>query len=198
MRMPIEERRAALVEATLAVVERDGLSGTSARTIVRQAGMPLGALHYAFDSLDGLLAAAVDAVTEQERLAVEHLMPAADTVEDRLEAGLAAYVDLLTSRPARELAFLELMLHASRARLAEPPAPGRYAPSYAVVEALLADAADRAGATWTTAPATLARHTVAMLDGITTTWLADHDTAAAHANARFLAASLAAHAHQEG
>ncbi|WP_062292528.1 TetR/AcrR family transcriptional regulator [Demequina phytophila] len=198
MRMPLAERRAALVDATLAVVERDGLSGASARTIVTQAGMPLGALHYAFTSIEDLMAAAVDAVTEQERLAVEHLLAHDGTVEEALRAGLTAYVDLLAERPARELAYLELMLHASRVRLDGPPAAGRYAPSYAVVAGLLDGVAARAGATWATPPDVLARHAVAMLDGITTTWLADHDTAAAHATARFLASALAAHAHLEG
>ncbi|WP_062316580.1 TetR/AcrR family transcriptional regulator [Demequina maris] len=192
-RMPVEQRRAALVDATLAVVERDGLAGASARAIVTEAGMPLGALHYAFASLDDLLAAAAAAVTEQERLAVQHLLAAPGAgLEDALAAGLSAYVDLLAARPARELAFLELTLQASRSRLGDPPAPGGYAPALALMAELLAAAAEAAGVRWREPVDALARHAVATLDGITTTWLADHDTAAAHGTARFLARALAA------
>ncbi|WP_062517222.1 TetR/AcrR family transcriptional regulator [Demequina gelatinilytica] len=197
--MTREERREALVAAALVVVEREGLGGASARAIVAEAGMPLGALHYAFASLDHLLAATLDAVTDQERLAAEAPISAGVDagLEATLAAGLDAYVSLLVARPARELAYLELMLHASRDRLDLPPAPGRYERSYGLVAALLEEAAAATGCTWTTPPPVLARHTVAMLDGITTTWLADHDDQAAHASARFLAASLAARSLKE-
>ncbi|WP_082105559.1 TetR/AcrR family transcriptional regulator [Demequina subtropica] len=197
--MPVEDRREALVAAALAVVERDGLGGASARAVVAEAGMPLGALHYAFPSLDHLLAATLDAVTDQERLAAEAPISAGvdGGLEATLAAGLDAYVSLLVARPARELAYLELMLHASRDRLDLPPAPGRYERSYAVVAALLEEAAAATGHRWAAPPLTLARHAVAMLDGITTTWLADHDEPAARATVRFLAASLAAQSTKE-
>lgn len=194
--MPVAERRRALVDATLALVVREGVAGASARAIVSAAGMPLGALHYAFDSVDALLDAAADAVTDQERLALEPVVarvPGAP-LETMLADGLAGYVDLLRDQPGRELAFLELTLHAARRRLDAPAAPGSYARSYGVVEALLEEAASSAGRRWTTPVATLARQTVVVLDGITTTWLADHDDTAAHECARFHAAVLAAHA----
>ncbi|WP_062464660.1 TetR family transcriptional regulator [Demequina soli] len=194
-RMPVDERRAALVAATLAVVERDGIAGASARAIVNEAGMPLGALHYAFTSLDALMDAAADAVTDQERIAAEPPPgAAAGSLADVLREGLAAYVDLLAAHPARELAFLELMLRAARARLDLPAGPGRHARSYAVMAELLEAAAAATGTRWASPTDALARHAVATLDGITTTWLADHDTPAAHATSRFLAAALAHHA----
>ncbi|SEI84385.1 TetR/AcrR family transcriptional regulator [Demequina mangrovi] len=195
-RMPLEERREALVAATLAVVERDGIGGATTRAIVTEAGMPLGALHYAFASVDHLLAAAIDAVTDQERIVAEAPLATgtgADLTEV-LAAGVEGYVSLLVERPARELAYLELMLHASRQRLDDGPGAGGYERSYDVLAGLLETAAATAGCVWTAPPRALARHAVAMLDGITTTWLADHDTEAAMAGARFLASALAAHA----
>lgn len=195
MRMTIEERRGRLVAATLALIAREGVSGATARAIVKEADMPLGALHYAFPTMDALLEAAADAVTDHERLAIERsLASASSTLAGSLEAGMVGYVTLLIADPARELAFLELMLHASRARLAGPPSPGRYAASHALVEQLLIEAAERHAVTWATEPALLARHTVAMLDGITTGWLADHDDDAAYASARFHAAAITAQA----
>ncbi len=194
-RIPLEERRRLLIAATLTVIERDGIAGATARRIVKEADMPLGALHYAFENVEDLLAAAADEVTANERLAAEQGLaeggPAPDLTE-LLVAGMERYVALLTARPGHELAFVELMLHASRARLHAPPAPGRYAPSYDLVGALLSQAAESAGARWLVPVDQLARHTVSMLDGITTTWLADHDDAAALATARFHAHALAA------
>ncbi|MDN4473291.1 TetR/AcrR family transcriptional regulator [Demequina zhanjiangensis] len=193
-RIPLEERRRLLVAATLAVIQRDGIAGATARRIVQEADMPLGALHYAFDSVDHLLTAAADEVTASERLVAEEgLASAGDaSLRDAIHAGLDRYIDLLEERPGHELAFLELMLHASRARLGSPAGPGRYEESYRLVAALLAQAATAAGATWQRPVGELARHTVTVLDGITTTWLADHDTAAARATARFHADALAA------
>jgi len=194
-RMPLEERRGRLVAATLTVIERDGMAGATARRIVQEAGMPLGALHYAFASVDELLIAAADEVTATERLVAEEGLsdhgehPA---LADVLMAGMDRYVDLLIAQPGRELAFLELMLHASRVRIAEAPAPGRYEDSYALVGALLDQAAASARVAWTRPLRELARHTVSTLDGITTTWLADHDSDAARATARFHAHALAA------
>lgn len=194
--MPVAERRRALVEATLALVESEGVGGASARAIVTAAGMPLGALHYAFDSVEALLDAAADAVTDQERLVVEAVVARAPDapLEGMLADGLAGYVDLMCERPGRELAFLELTLHGARRRLDQPPAPGAYVRSYGLVEQLLEEAAAVTGHRWTVPAAFLARQTVVVLDGITTTWLADHDDAAAHESARFHAAVLAAHA----
>lgn len=193
-RIPLEERRRLLVAATLAVIQRDGIAGATARRIVQEAQMPLGALHYAFDSVDDLLAAAADEVTATERLvAQEGLASAGDgSLRDLILAGLERYIVLVEEQPGHELAFLELMLHASRARLHGPVGPGRYAEPYGLVAELLEHAATATGTTWSRPVAELARHTVAMLDGITTTWLADHDTEAARATARFFADALAA------
>ncbi len=193
-RLPLEERRRRLVAATLAVIQRDGIAGATARRIVQEAGMPLGALHYAFDSVDHLLAAAADEVTAAERLVGEETIATAGdaALRDIVMGGLDRYLTLLESQPGHELAFQELMLHASRARLDAPPAPGRYEQSYALVAELLAQAAAACDHTWTSPVDELARHTVTVLDGLTTTWLADHDTEAARATARFHADALAA------
>ncbi len=198
-RMSIEDRRRALVEATLAIVARDGVAHATARTITAEAGMPLGSLHYAFESVDALLDAAAAAVTEQERLAAEDALLGDDPVDlvAVLETGLARYVDLLIDQPGRELAYLELTLHAARRRLPMPPSVGAYDNGYRVVGSLLEQAAHATGRQWTAPIEVLARYTVSVLDGITTTWLADHDDARAHDLARLHAAVLTSYATQE-
>lgn len=65
-------RRQALLEATLQVVERDGVAGVSHRSVTREAGLPSSAATYYFDSIDSLLEAALlwaeEANTEPLRL----------------------------------------------------------------------------------------------------------------------------------
>ncbi|WP_083792889.1 TetR/AcrR family transcriptional regulator [Kribbella flavida] len=50
-----ERRRQELIEATLRVVARDGVSGVSHRTVAREAGRPATAAAYYFSGIDGLL-----------------------------------------------------------------------------------------------------------------------------------------------
>ncbi|RWZ58278.1 hypothetical protein ELQ92_14740 [Labedella populi] len=59
---------------------------------------------------------------------------------------------------------------------------------------MLERAAEQMGARWTAPLEKLAHHLVAILDGITTTWLADGASEAARATARFAAGAFAAHA----
>lgn len=60
-----ERRRAAIIAATLAVVERDGVAGVSHRTVAREAGVPASSALYYFATLDDLLVAALAAAAEE-------------------------------------------------------------------------------------------------------------------------------------
>ena len=53
-RIPAAERRAALIDAALRVVSRNGLAQATTRAIVAEAGMSLASFHYAFESRDEL------------------------------------------------------------------------------------------------------------------------------------------------
>ncbi len=65
-RLPAEVRRAALVEAALRVMARDGLAAGTTRAIVAEAGMSLASFHYAFASRDELLRELVHRVVGHE------------------------------------------------------------------------------------------------------------------------------------
>ncbi|MFD9740904.1 TetR/AcrR family transcriptional regulator [Umezawaea sp. NPDC059074] len=52
-----ERRRQAILEATLRVIERDGVAGVSHRSVAREAGVPTTSTTYYFASLDDLLIA---------------------------------------------------------------------------------------------------------------------------------------------
>lgn len=80
-----EETRGALIEGAIGALREEGFSGASAREIARRAGCNQGLVFYHFDSVTGLLLAALDAVSERRR---ERYQAAVDTTE-----GLDALVD---------------------------------------------------------------------------------------------------------
>ena len=52
-----EKKRRAIIEATLRVIERDGIAGVTHRSVAREAGVPTTASTYYFATLDELLIA---------------------------------------------------------------------------------------------------------------------------------------------
>ncbi|MGO1315622.1 MAG: TetR/AcrR family transcriptional regulator [Cellulomonadaceae bacterium] len=192
-RIPTEQRRAELVAAAIRVISRDGVAAATTRAIVAEAGMPLGAFHYVFASRDELLGAVIDSVTSTERLTAELHAADAGSLEETVRSGLDAYIDLLEAEPANELTLLELAIVARR-QSANGPMRAQWLAYYATAAALLTRAADLTGSEWTSPVDELARHLVTIVDGVTTTWLADQNTPAARRTAAFAAEAIARHA----
>jgi TetR/AcrR family transcriptional regulator, regulator of biofilm formation and stress response len=140
-----ERRRAELIEATLAVIEREGVGGVSHRSVASLAGVsPSAAVHH-FATIDDLLLAALISANEESIGAVE-------AVND--VGGLAELlVDQVVRHRARFVATYELYLLAAR-RPALRPEAYRWMAS-------VAEAAGRLGA-----DATSTRALVAALDGL--------------------------------
>lgn len=192
-RMPVAQRRRELVEAALRIVAREGIGAATTRAVVAEADMPLGAFHYVFDSYDELLDALIDAVVSGERSAAELHTNGAASVEDAVCSGLEAYIRLLEENPGWELAVLELAI-AGRRRDDGDRMRTQYRGYLDAATAMLRHVATLTGSRWDAPVEVLARHLVTITDGITTTWLADGDSAAARSTARFAAAAFAAHA----
>jgi AcrR family transcriptional regulator len=193
LRMPIEQRRHELVAAALRVVTRHGVAAATTRAIATEADMPLGAVHYAFTSHDDLMDAVIEAVVSGERATAEAHAETAETVEGAVRSGLEAYVRLLESDPLRELAVLELAVVARRRGQGERMR-AQYRGYLDAATTMLERVAEQTGSRWTSPVGDLARHLVTIIDGITTTWLADGDSAAARKTAAFAARAFAAHA----
>jgi TetR/AcrR family transcriptional regulator, regulator of biofilm formation and stress response len=140
-----ERRRAELIEATLAVIERDGVGGVSHRAVAKLAGVsPSAAIHH-FATIDDMLVAALISANGESITAVEQV----DDVR-----GLAALlVDLIAEHRTRFVAVYELYLLAARRPALRPEA-------YRWIESVEA-AARRLGA-----DATGTRSLVAALDGL--------------------------------
>lgn len=198
-RMPVAERRRALVDAAVRVIAREGVAGATTRAVVAEAGMKLASLHYAFASREELLEAVIADVTEQERRAAEDgLLPLgepadpAPTMAEVVRAGLDRFVDLLVEDPLRERALLELTLYALRTPGQEAALATQYAIYHRSAAATLETAARATRSRWLVPLPDAARLLVTLTDGLTTTWLADRDTAAARATVAFAARALAA------
>lgn len=72
-RLPPAARAEQLLDAALAVIERDGYAGVSIDAIAREAGVTRPVVYAAFDGLDPLLSSLLD---RQERRALEQLLAA--------------------------------------------------------------------------------------------------------------------------
>jgi AcrR family transcriptional regulator len=199
-KMALDERRMLLVQAALTVVKREGVAGATTRAIAAEAGMPLGAFHYAFGSRDELLGAVVEAVADLDRVAAEQALadaPAAPpslatpaALRDLIHRGIDLFLDHVAADPYSELAFLELMLHGARQDLDDGVSRRRYSVAYSTPEHLLARSAKMCGLEWTMPLRQVARLLVGALDGMTLAYLADHDMEAARASAAFHADAL--------
>lgn len=109
-----ERRRAELIDATLAVIEREGVGGVSHRSVAKVAGVsPSAAIHH-FATLDDLLVAALIKANEDSIAAVE----AVDDV-NRLADLLA---EEASDHRSRFVAVYELYLLAARRPALRPEA----------------------------------------------------------------------------
>ena len=190
-RMSSDDRRAALIQAAIQVIARGGVAAATTRAIVAEAKMPLGAFHYVFSSREELLSQVIRTVTDGERMAAElalPYMPGAD-IEQVIVAALDAYLDLLVADPNRELALFELAFYGMRH---DPALADRqYGFYHREAESMVEYVAERCGRVWTEPTTTIARRLVVVMDGLTSTWLADRDTDAARATIRSAANWLA-------
>jgi DNA-binding transcriptional regulator YbjK len=178
-RVPSSERRAALVQAALRVIDREGVQAASTRAIVAEAGMPLASFHYAVQSRDELIREVISFVVEGERAAaVASLAPGAD-LRTTVRAGLQAYFDLVLARPTHEQAMFELFHYSLRtAGLGDLPR-AQYETYHAIAREVLEAGAQLTGMRWAPPVGDVARLLVTFTDGLTLAWLADRDSDAA-------------------
>src|SRR4051812_25339029 len=177
-RLAVEERRAALVEAALRVMVRDGLGAGTTRAIVAEAGMSLASFHYAFSSRDELLRELVHGVVGREFTAATAQLRAEDGLAGCLRQAAAGYLDHLEREPGHEQLMLELTLHALRDPALRPLAQEQYRAYTEAATRLLKQAAELTGEQWPRPLPELARLLITLVDGATTTWLVDRDTEA--------------------
>ncbi|TDE58176.1 TetR family transcriptional regulator [Nonomuraea mesophila] len=83
-----QKRRAEIIEAALAVVQRDGAAGVTHRTVAREAGIPVSLSTYYFATIDDLLVAALTSIVETYTARIRDII---DHRDDKLR-GLAELI----------------------------------------------------------------------------------------------------------
>jgi TetR/AcrR family transcriptional regulator, regulator of biofilm formation and stress response len=106
-----QRRRAQIIEATLAIVRRDGATGVTHRTVAKEAGITTCLTLYYFATLDDLLVAALTGVTDEYTHRIRQLIESED---DPLN-GLAQLI-AESAGPGRERALAERELSTLAAR----------------------------------------------------------------------------------
>ena len=181
-RMPVAERRQALLDAATTVIARDGVRAASTRAIVREAGMSLASFHYAFESHTELMRHVIERVLVDEVHSVTEVLSGAAeltagpvTLPELLGAALDAFVAAVEADPAREQAILELHQYALREPELADLVRAEYAAYDEAAAGVLAAAAAATGTRWTRPVDELARYVVTLTDGLTTSWLSFRD-----------------------
>ncbi len=130
-----EKRRAEIIEATLAVVTRDGAAGVTHRAVAKQAGITTSLTLYYFATLDDLLVAALTSVADVYTARIRDII---DRPGDKL-AGLAELI-AESAGPGRERALAERELATLAARRpALRPVARRWRENVAELAATLTD-----------------------------------------------------------
>ncbi|MFC5500935.1 TetR/AcrR family transcriptional regulator [Lysinimonas soli] len=179
-RIPATERRAALARAALAVISRDGVTAATTRAIVAEAGMPLASFHYAYSSRDELLSDVIElVVADQGSATFASLLLDTSDLRSAVRATFRAYLDVVRADPAREQAMFELTQHALRTPSLAALPRRQYESYRGLIGQLLAAGAAGHNAQWDIPVDELAAFVLVITDGITLSWLADRDDAAA-------------------
>ncbi|MDZ4269531.1 MAG: TetR family transcriptional regulator [Mycobacterium sp.] len=129
------KRRAEIIDATLAVVTRDGAAGVTHRTVAKQAGITTSLSTYYFATLDDLLVAALSSVADAYTTRIREII---DGPGDKLR-GLATLI-AESAGPGRERALAERELSTLAARRpALAPVARRWRENVADLAGLLSD-----------------------------------------------------------
>ena len=169
--MPVAERRQALVEAAMRVMEREGIAAATTRAICAEAGMPNGFFHYCFTSKQELM---LEVAQQFRRRFTDMLVLAAGLEGDVyhvVESALTTFLADVAEHPDVHQLTYELPLYALRDDELSGIAQRCYADNEIVAAEFLRTAADVAGCVWTEPVDKLARFLAVAVDGTVLQWL---------------------------
>ncbi|MFF8267212.1 TetR/AcrR family transcriptional regulator [Streptomyces sp. NPDC016562] len=166
-RMPSAERRRQLTEAAIRAMTRDGVAGTTTRSICAEAGVSLSVFHYCFDSKQALLESVIAAITEHSVTVVREAIQPKTTLHETIRAGFQAYWDHVSAHPGEHMLTYELTQYALRQPGFEHLARRQYERYSDTYAELVEQLCDRMGFTLRVPVPSLARYLAAMTDGLT-------------------------------
>lgn len=205
---PIADRRRQLIDAGIAIGEREGVAAVTARRVASEAGVSLGLVSYCFATKDELTVAMAARIAEDTAEAAEapidlspppvptlvpagagaqaQAEPAPHRPADRsaeLEVALCAALGRLWSlheaTPGRQLLTYEITTRALREPRLNDVAEQQYRTTVASCGGVLQHVADQVGVTWQRDVEDVASLVVMAIDGATLRWLVDKDSEAA-------------------
>ena len=170
-RVPVQERRQALVEAAMRVMEREGIAAATTRAICAEAGMPNGFFHYCFTSKQELMLE----VAQQFRRRFTGMLALATGLEGDMrqvvEAALTTLLADVAAHPDVHQLTYELPLYTLRHDDLGGIAQRCYADNEIVAGEFLGMAAEITGCVWTEPVERLARFLAVAVDGTVLQWL---------------------------
>lgn len=177
-RVAADIRRQELVDATVRVALAEGLEAATVRRIAREAGVPLGTVHYCFESKQALLEAVVEQVA-QPPIELELEPDRQYSPPELVRLAFRSYWAASGRNRERQQLVYELLSHLVRQQ--EPgPRLARliFARAYAAVEQVVTEHGDAFG-DLPLPRDVLVRMVIAMTDGVAISWLAEQDDQAA-------------------
>lgn len=90
-RLSPDDRRRAILDATLVVARRQGLGATTVRDVAREMGTSSGLVHHYFDSMDDVLAGAFEHAATGDLRRAQTAIASATTAAEQLDAFIASY-----------------------------------------------------------------------------------------------------------
>ncbi|MCA0436308.1 MAG: TetR/AcrR family transcriptional regulator [Austwickia sp.] len=172
-RVPADQRREQLIEATIELAIREGLAAASVRRIADEANVSLGVVHYCFSSKEALLNAVAESFIKPILNAVNAVLDDhRGTFEEKTFDAFKAFWDHTQTQPGRQLLSYELAAWSIRgdgesARLL-------YKTYLDAIEQMITEEMGIRGSEGLPTR-TLARMVLAVCDGVMLSWLVDHD-----------------------
>ena len=169
--LPVGQRRVQLVAAAMQVMQRDGAWALTTRAVAREAGVPLGAVHYAFGSKAELVRAVFQADRENATALLRRAVEAGGTPTEILTRAVVGYTDSVIADPGAEIVLQELTMMGGRdddLRAAARESTEEYR---ADVLDLLHRLAEATGGSWSGDVEVLAESLLGLLFGASVNWL---------------------------
>lgn len=190
--LPVEQRRAQLVAAAMRVMQREGAWALTTRAVAREAGVPLGAVHYAFGSKAELVRAVFQADRENATALLRRAVEAGGTPTEILTRALVGYTDSVLADPGAEIVLQELTMMGGRDEDLRAAARESTEQYRADVLDLLHRLAEATGGSWSGDVEVLAESLLGLLFGASVNWLCTGDDELFRRCAQDAARSLAA------
>jgi AcrR family transcriptional regulator len=171
----IDERRAQIVAAARTALARDGVNATTMRSVAAEAGVPLGTLHYAFQSKEQIFKAVLADIVEDIRSGLALHTPRGAGLAETLRQALGAGFRREMRRPQTHLLQYELITYALRTPGLADMARWQYEQYCELVAGWCLEAAVAAGETCAVGFDVISRMIVAGIDGLILQYLANPD-----------------------